>query len=92
VTWTAVVNSNPGKSNPGDSVTVVDVLKKPNRLGGDDILEKDCYYQSGNLVEGKVKGDPNEGETENYLVVFSVTSNGQSSTTYIIDPKLQVQK
>ncbi|GEM_PF-1807534 len=92
VTWTAVVNSNPGKSNPGDSVTVVAVLKKPNRLGGDDILEKDCYYQSGNLVEGKVKGDPNEGETENYLVVFSVTSNGQSSTTYIIDPKLQVQK
>jgi hypothetical protein len=92
VTWTAVVNSNPGKSNPGDSVTVVAVLKKPNSLGGDDILEKDCYYQSGNLVEGKVKGDPNEGETENYLVVFSVTSNGQSSTTYIIDPKLQVQK
>lgn len=92
VTWTAVINSNPGKSNPGDSVTVVAALKKPNSLGGDDILEKDCYYQNGNLVEGKVKGNPNEGETENYLVVFSVTSTGQSSTTYIIDPKLQVQK
>lgn len=92
VTWTAVINSNPGKSNPGDSVTVVAALKKPNSLGGDDILEKDCYYQNGNLVEGKVKANPNEGETENYLIVFSVTSTGQSSTTYIIDPKLQVQK
>jgi hypothetical protein len=65
VTWTAVVNTDLGKSNQGDSVTVVAVLKKPNNLGGDDILEKDSYYQDGNLIEGKVKSGANSDATEN---------------------------
>lgn len=93
VTWTAIINSNPGKSNPGDSVTIVAVLKKPNALGGDDILEKDCNYLDGTVVNGKVKSNANDNEIENYLVVFAVTiSSTGETTTYIIDPKLQVQK
>jgi len=93
VTWTAAVNTDSGKSNPGDSVTVVAVLKKPNNLGGDDILEKDSYYQDGNLIEGKVKSGANGDATENYLVVFAVTNgSNQITTSYIIDPKLQIQK
>lgn len=93
VTWTAAVNTDSGNSNPGDSVTVVAVLKKPNNLGGDDILEKDAYYQDGNLIEGKVKSGANSDATENYLVVFAVTNgSNQITTSYIIDPKLQVQK
>jgi hypothetical protein len=90
VTWSATVNTESGKSNPGDSVTIVAVLKKPNALGGDAILEKDCYYLEGTDVHGKVKSNAKDDEIENYLVVFTVTPTGQSSTTYIIDPRLQV--
>ncbi|MFD1314761.1 hypothetical protein [Namhaeicola litoreus] len=91
VNWTASVNPNSGQSNPGDTVTVVAVLKKPDNLGGDDILEKDCYYQNGNLVEGKVKSNAELDATENYLVVFAVTTASTAQTTsYIIDPRIKI--
>ncbi|MGB5264206.1 MAG: hypothetical protein WBN28_11455 [Lutimonas sp.] len=91
VTWSATVNTESGKSNSGDSVTMVAVLKKANGLGGDDILEKDCYYLDGTDVHGKVKSNGKDDETENYLVVFAVTTGSPAvTTTYIIDPRIKI--
>ncbi|MGB5244880.1 MAG: hypothetical protein WBN19_01450 [Lutimonas sp.] len=91
VTWTATLNTESGKSNSGDSVTMVAILKKVNGLGGDDILEKDCYYVDGTDVQGKVKSNAKDDETENYLAVFTVTTGSPAvSTTYIIDPRIKV--
>jgi len=89
ITWSGV--PDPNASNPGDSVQVIFVLKKPGSSGGADILKQN--YNPGTTISGittvtaNIK-DKNQTGIESYYVIFTV--NNDTGNPYIIDPQIKM--